>query len=56
MAVAALLGTGLIGASIGIGLRGLGWTVVGWDPDGASGQGAVDVARFIAWPTPSRKH
>ena len=41
MAVAALLGTGLIGASIGIGLRGLGWTVVGWDPDGASGQGAV---------------
>jgi prephenate dehydrogenase len=41
MAVAALLGTGLIGASIGIGLRGLGWTVVGWDPDGTSGQGAV---------------
>jgi prephenate dehydrogenase len=33
MARAAVLGTGLIGASIGIGLRGLGWTVVGWDPD-----------------------
>ena len=41
MAVAALLGTGLIGASIGIGLRGLGWVVVGWDPDEGSAQGAV---------------
>ncbi|MDP3983910.1 MAG: prephenate dehydrogenase/arogenate dehydrogenase family protein [Acidimicrobiia bacterium] len=44
---AALLGTGLIGSSIGIGLRGLGWTVVGWDPDptalrGAGSVGAID--------------
>jgi prephenate dehydrogenase len=41
MPVAALLGTGLIGASIGIGLRGLGWTVVGWDPDENAGEGAI---------------
>ncbi len=41
MPVAAVLGTGLIGASIGIGLRGLGWEVVGWDPDEAASQGAV---------------
>jgi prephenate dehydrogenase len=33
---AAVLGTGLIGASIGIGLRGLGWEVAGWDPDDGS--------------------
>lgn len=41
MSVAAVLGTGLIGASIGIGLRGLGWVVVGWDPDEAAAGGAV---------------
>ena len=41
MPVAAVLGTGLIGASIGIGLRGLGWVVVGWDPDEAAAEGAV---------------
>lgn len=41
MPVAAVLGTGLIGASIGIGLRGLGWEVVGWDPDEPASQGAV---------------
>jgi len=41
MPVAAVLGTGLIGASIGIGLRGLGWEVVGWDPDETASQGAV---------------
>lgn len=29
----AVSGTGLIGASVGIGLRAEGWTVVGWDPD-----------------------
>jgi prephenate dehydrogenase len=44
---AALFGTGLIGSSIGIGLRGLGWSVVGWDPSrlalaGASGVGAIE--------------
>jgi prephenate dehydrogenase len=41
MAIAAILGTGLIGASIGIGLRGLNWEVVGWDPDGAATEGAL---------------
>lgn len=46
---AAILGTGLIGSSIGIGLRGLAWEVVGWDPDpaalrGAEAVGAIDEA------------
>ena len=31
---AAIAGTGLIGASIGLGLSAAGWRVVGWDPDG----------------------
>lgn len=31
-----LLGTGLIGASIGLGLARAGWTVIGWDPDPAA--------------------
>lgn len=44
---AAILGTGLIGASLGIALRSVGWEVAGWDPDdlrlGAALQmGAVD--------------
>jgi prephenate dehydrogenase len=30
---AGILGTGLIGASIGQGLAAAGWTVIGWDPD-----------------------
>jgi prephenate dehydrogenase len=30
---AAILGTGLIGSSIGLGLRAAGWRVIGWDPD-----------------------
>ena len=51
MANAALLGTGLIGASIGIGLRSLGWTVTGFDPvqehvDGAIRVGAIDTAEI----------
>ena len=46
---AAVLGTGLIGASLGMALRQTGWTVAGWDPDPsaltiAAGRGAVDVA------------
>lgn len=41
MPTTALLGTGLIGASIGIGLRGLGWIVVGWDPDAEAAAGAI---------------
>ncbi|MDH3249570.1 MAG: prephenate dehydrogenase/arogenate dehydrogenase family protein [Acidimicrobiia bacterium] len=44
---AALLGTGLIGSSIGVALRAAGFTVVAWDRDpthleGASGIGAFD--------------
>ncbi len=44
---AALLGTGLIGSSIGVALRAAGYTVVAWDRDpshldGASGIGAFD--------------
>ncbi len=43
---AAILGTGLIGASIGLGLTDRGWSVTGWDPDGealaaAQSRGAV---------------
>jgi prephenate dehydrogenase len=39
-------GTGLIGASVGLGLRGAGWEVRGWDPDpealaGALARGAI---------------
>jgi prephenate dehydrogenase len=36
MPKAAVLGTGLIGASVGIALRNLGWYVIGWDPDSAA--------------------
>ena len=46
---AAILGTGLIGASVGMGLRRQGWHVTGWDPEGAVLEravlgGAADVA------------
>ncbi|MCY4620486.1 MAG: prephenate dehydrogenase/arogenate dehydrogenase family protein [bacterium] len=33
---AAIFGTGLIGASLGMALRRVGWTVAGWDPDPAA--------------------
>jgi prephenate dehydrogenase len=44
---AAILGTGLIGSSVGLGLRRAGWRVVGWDPSPeaarlAASRGAVD--------------
>ena len=47
MGRAAVLGTGLIGASLGMALRQAGWTVAAWDPDpsalaGAARRGAVD--------------
>ena len=46
---AAILGTGLIGTSVGLGLRAAGWETAGWDPDPealseAGRMGAVDVA------------
>ncbi len=39
---AAILGTGLIGTSIGLGLRTAGWYVTGWDPDHRAGEAALD--------------
>jgi prephenate dehydrogenase len=38
---AAIIGTGLIGTSIGLGLRASGWRVIGWDADPLVGQQAV---------------
>lgn len=50
MGSAAVLGTGLIGASLGMALRQVGWVVAGWDPDPsalevAAQRGAVDHPR-----------
>jgi prephenate dehydrogenase len=42
MASAAILGTGLIGSSIGLGLRAAGWGVIGWDPDAAVSARALE--------------
>ncbi len=49
MPQAAIIGTGLIGASIGLALRDQGWATTGWDPSAealavASERGAVDLA------------
>jgi prephenate dehydrogenase len=41
---AAIIGTGLIGTSVGLALRASGWHVTGWDPDPA----ALQVARELA--------
>jgi prephenate dehydrogenase len=43
---AALLGTGLIGASIGIALREAGWDVTGWDPDPGALSRAGSIGAF----------
>jgi prephenate dehydrogenase len=49
---AAVLGTGLIGSSIGIGLRSLGWSVVGWDPSSTALEGSLVVGAIeLAAPT-----
>ena len=32
MPTAAIIGTGLIGASVGLALKEVGWTIVAWDP------------------------
>ncbi len=42
MPLAAILGTGLIGASIGMALREQNWGTIGWDPDSRSLQAASD--------------
>ena len=46
MGAAAVLGTGLIGASIGIALRVAGWSVTAWDPDPSALAGAEAVDAF----------
>ena len=43
MPSAAIAGTGLIGASIGLGLSRSGWEVIGWDPDSASLAVALEI-------------
>ena len=40
---AAVIGTGLIGASMGLALRHAGWVVTGWDPDGSALSIAVEI-------------
>jgi prephenate dehydrogenase len=50
---AAIIGTGLIGASIGLALREQGWTTAGWDPSAeaiavAAEREAVDVAESVS--------
>ena len=60
MQTAAILGTGLIGSSIGLGLRAAGWRVIGWDPDravsdralerGAIGEVSPDLDTALAGP------
>ena len=40
---ALVLGTGLIGSSVGAALRGAGWTARGWDPSDAATRGALEV-------------
>lgn len=49
MTTLGIAGTGLIGGSVGLGMRNHGWTVVGWDPDEGNlgdgvGLGAIDTA------------
>jgi prephenate dehydrogenase len=42
MSRVAILGTGLIGASVGLALREQGWVSIGWDPSPAAMETAVD--------------
>lgn len=39
---ATVLGTGLLGASVGLALRSQGWSVSGWDPNSGALEGAVE--------------
>jgi len=45
---AAILGTGLIGTSVGLSLRAMGWFVTGWDPDPAALAGALELEAIDA--------
>jgi prephenate dehydrogenase len=51
----AVLGTGLIGASLGMALRDQGWTVAGWDPSPESLQIAADHRAIDLVATSSRE-
>lgn len=56
---AAILGTGLMGASVGLALRGAGWQVVGWDPSPEARQAALDVgaiAELMTDPAEARNN
>ncbi len=48
VSTAAIIGTGLIGTSVGLALRASGWFVKGWDPDQAAIQAALDLAGIDA--------
>lgn len=54
MATAAILGTGLIGSSLGMGLAELGWEVVGWDLDAGVADRALRVGA-VARVAPDRE-
>jgi prephenate dehydrogenase len=43
---AIVLGTGLLGASLGLALRSRGWQVAGWDPDGSALEQAMQRGAF----------
>jgi prephenate dehydrogenase len=43
VSTAAILGTGLIGTSVGLALRASGWDVTGWDPDGSAAAMALEL-------------
>ncbi|HWB88216.1 MAG TPA: prephenate dehydrogenase/arogenate dehydrogenase family protein [Acidimicrobiia bacterium] len=45
---ATVLGTGLLGASVGLALRSQGWEVAGWDPDPEALRGALHRGAFNA--------
>ncbi len=53
MARALISGTGLIGTSIALDLKSLGWETLGWDPDPGALAGAVRVGAVSAIETPS---
>lgn len=48
MSTAAIIGTGLIGTSVGLALRASGWFVTGWDPDQSAIQAALDLEAIDA--------
>ncbi|MGB5533325.1 MAG: prephenate dehydrogenase, partial [Acidimicrobiia bacterium] len=47
MSRALISGTGLIGTSIALGLRNLGWETLGWDADPAALAGAASIDAVV---------